>query len=164
MPFLRVNPVINYRVRGLCSAPYPGHKKGCPNFNKKERCPPKSPKIEQVLDLSQPVWAIYNAFDLGAYVIRMKEKHPNWSERQLYNCLYWQPSARKTLKGEIKKFLLSATYADFATQGKLTLAGTPEAMGVDITATMLQAGIKLEWPPKSLAYQIVLIGYPVITL
>jgi hypothetical protein len=31
-------------------------------------------------------------------------------------------------------------------------------MGVNVTATMDNAGIMLEWPPKNVAYQIALAG------
>lgn len=38
----RISPVIDYKVKSLCQTPYPGHKLGCPNFNKKSSCPPNS--------------------------------------------------------------------------------------------------------------------------
>jgi len=152
MPYIKVVPVIDPKVRGMCRLQYPGHKTGCPNFSKNDRCPPKAPLIEDYLDLNRPVFAIYNTFDLAEHVNKMKAKHPNWSERQLYCCLYWQGSARKALREEIKKFLLL--------HPETIIADTPEAMGVNITETMKNVGIILEWPPKSVAYQVVLAGYP----
>jgi hypothetical protein len=34
----------------------------------------------------------------------------------------------------------------------------PEAMGVVVTETMANVGIKLEWPPKTVTYQVALAG------
>lgn len=152
MPWSLVSPVVNYRVRSLCFKPYPNHPKGCPNYKECSRCPPQAPLVRDVLDLERPVWAIYNAFDIGAHIASMKLKHPSWSDRQLRNCLYWQPGARKSLRAEIRAFLKEH-------QGMI-VADTPEAMGVDVSATMASCGIFLEWPPSSLAHQVVLAGSP----
>ena len=34
----------------------------------------------------------------------------------------------------------------------------PEAMGLDVTATMKSIGVVLEWPPRELAVQVALAG------
>ena len=34
----------------------------------------------------------------------------------------------------------------------------PEAMGVNVTETMKNVGIILEWPPETVTYQIVIAG------
>jgi predicted metal-binding protein len=34
----------------------------------------------------------------------------------------------------------------------------PEAMGVNVTKTMSNAGIILEWPPENIAYKIAIAG------
>ena len=147
-----VKVVVDHGVRTLCVRPYPGHKKGCPNFKEKPGCPPKAPMIEDVLDLYQPVFAIWNCFDMAGHVAKMKEKHPGWSDRQLRCCLYWQAGARKKLRETIKAFLRE--------QGRLKVVGCPEACGVNVTETMRSAGIQLEWPPRTVAYQVVLAGHP----
>jgi hypothetical protein len=38
------------------------------------------------------------------------------------------------------------------------VVNNPEAQGVNLTETMKNVGIILEWPPEKLAYQIVLSG------
>lgn len=151
MPSALVNPVVNHTVRGLCVRQYSGHPKGCPNFGKKTRCPPQAPHVGEVFDLSQPVYAIWNVFDFGGHVARMKDKHPQWSDRQAACCLYWQGGARKALRRILLAFLRE--------HPGMTAVQTPEAMGVDITATMGQIGEVLEWPPKTVTYQIALVGY-----
>ena len=149
---LLVEPILNPKVRGLCCLPYEGHPKGCPNFGKAERCPPQAPKFEDVVDLSKPVYAIVNSFDIAAHVERMRARHPDWSERQLLNCLYWQGTARKALRKEIKSFL--AEHPDYEAHE------TPEAMGVNVTATLAAVGVALEWPPRKVAMQVAIAGIP----
>lgn len=147
---LPVIPVIDYSVRGLCVKPYPGHKKGCPNFNKKNGCPPGAAKFDEVYDLSKPVYAIINKFDFASHVSRMKELHPEWSQRQLECCLYWQPKARNQLLQHIKYFLQN--------HPGYKVEPCPEAMGVDVTETLKNSGVILEWPPKIMCCQVALAG------
>lgn len=147
-----VIPVIDMSVRGLCCKPYPGHKKGCPNYGKKKGCPPEAPKYDDVYDISKPVYAIINKFDLCAHISRMKEVHPEWTERQLRCCLYWQPTARKQLLQIIKEF--------YSSNAGYKIESCPEAMGVDVTETLKSAGIILEWPPEKWVCQVALAGTP----
>lgn len=145
-----VNPIVDLSVRYLCLRPYGNNRKGCPNFAKKNGCPPKCPVISDTLDLSKPVYAIYNRFDIASHVENMKQKHPDWSERQLYCVLYWQPKARKQLREKIKEFLKQHRDSK--------VISCPEAQCVNLTDTMKAVGIELEWPPRKYAYQIVLAG------
>ncbi len=106
--------------------------------------------FDKTFDLSKPVYIIYNKFDLRKHVDSLKLKYPNWSEHKLYCCLYWQPKARKQLLNEIIKFRKQFT--------NYSIEKTPEAKGIDLTATMKSIGISLEWPPKNITYQIALAG------
>lgn len=153
--YRQIEPVIDYSVRGLCSRPYEGHKKGCPNFGDptKLRCPPQAPKIEDVIDLEKPIFAIYNRFDFAAHVARMYETKPGRTKRQAECCLYWQGTARKQLKGEIALFKQKHP-ADW------WISTTPEACGINVTATMKSIRVELEWPPVNFTYQVALAGTP----
>ena len=146
----QVNPVIDHSTRLLCLRPYYNHPKGCPNYNKKEGCPPRVLLFDECFDLSYPVYAIVNLFDFKNHVERMSQKHPNWSEHQLKCVRYWQGTARKQLKELINKFL--------AEQKGYKANTCPEAMGVNITATLKSAGVELEWPPVNIACQVALAG------
>ena len=152
---LQVNPVIDYTVRSLCIKPYYNHPKGCPNFGKKKGCPPDAKLYDKVYDLSEPVFAVCNVFDLKGHIERMRKKHPEWSDRQLRCCLYWQRRARDELLNAIKEF-----YRKYGLMYKVETC--PEAMGVDLIATMKNVGIELVFPPKEVAYQIALAGVRVI--
>jgi len=153
MPFALVQPVVQLSVRSLCQKSYPGHPRGCPNWNKKEGCPPEAKPLGEIMDLTRPVYLVWNRFDLGAHIDRMRIKHPKWSERQLYCCLYWQRVARYQLEEEIVR---SGSRGQCS--GNLILR-CPEAHGVNVTATMEAAGQRdMEWPPIRVAYQVALIG------
>ena len=117
-----------------CRYPYPGHPRGCPNFNR-EGCPPKAPFITDVMDLNRPVYIAFSEFNLQAHVFKMRRKHPNWSERQLKNVLYWQGTSRKQMRQRAK-------VAQFCTGGNVVLT-CPEAHGVNIYATCACSGLKL---------------------
>lgn len=145
-----VFPPWRPEVRNLCIRPYYNHRKGCPNYGKKNTCPPKAPFWSEVYHLGATVFVIWNCFDFAGHIQRMKQKHPNWSQRQLECCLYWQPKARKALREIINKF--REKYP------KYVITESPEAMGINVTATMRQIGIELEWPPKTKTYQIALAG------
>jgi predicted metal-binding protein len=139
-------------LRGLCRQAYPGHPKGCPNFSRREGCPPAAALLGELIDLQQEVLAAYVAVDLAGHVAAMQTRHPHWSDAQLYCCLYWQGSAKAALKRLVEHHLschegLKAVYC-------------PEGSGVNVTTTLAQAGIHLEWPPRSVAYKVALLGRP----
>lgn len=140
MPYRMVRLAIDHSVRKLCVTPYglslgcnrPDHPNGCPNFNKRQDCPPKAPLIGDLLDLSKPVFAVWNVFDLAGHRRKMLGKHSDWSERQLVNCLYWQGSARKALRHEVQDCL---GWISQSREGYIPVM-TPEACGVNVTAMM----------------------------
>lgn len=136
----------------LCQRRYHGHPRGCPNYQKRATCPPKAGVWSSAYLCSRRWFAIWNAFDFGAHVERMRVAHPAWSERQLANCLYWQGGARKKLREEVARFLRDIAGLRPAVEY------VPEAHGVDVTATMLTANVRLEWPPQTVAYQVALVG------
>lgn len=152
---VQVFPVLDSRVRGLCVKPYDGHKKGCPNFNDPKhshRCPPGAPLFDTYFDLNQPVYVVLNEFDLAQHVTRMKLRNPTWTDRQLRCVLYWQQTARKQLSEKLEAALAillgyEATWC-------------PEGMGVNVTATLENAGILLEWPPIRIARQVAFLAKP----
>lgn len=152
MPHAIVNPVIDESVRGLCAKPYPRHPKGCPNFGKRATCPPAVPLYQDMYDLERPVIAVWNVFDLEAHVERMQSKHPDWSQAQLECCLYWQGTARKVLRKKI--------HQAHGTKYEMRVETCPEAMGVNVTATMASIGVELEWPLVTRAVQVALLGCP----
>lgn len=145
--------VINYDVRKLCYRPYPNHPKGCPNYGKRPMCPPQCPKIDDVLDMSRFIYVVWVSFDFAAHREKMKAKHPEWSQRQIDCCLYWQGGVRKKLRAEIARAL-----SCFEDKTKYAAYDCPEALGVNVTATMKNLDIELEWPPETIVYKVAIIG------
>lgn len=154
MPFARVVPVVDPSVRALCVKSYPLHPRGCPNFGKKAGCPPATPLLDEFFDLDGPCYVIWNVFDFGAHVAKMRAAHPAWSERQLSCCLYWQGTARKALDVEIDRFR-RAVLLPGVPETMFQIDRCPEAKGLDVTATMVRfTGLALEWPPRTKAVQV----------
>lgn len=153
MPWSRVVPALLECPPGdLCQRPYPNHKKGCPNYNQRGICPPGASRWTPGLIAERDFVAIWNAFDFGGHVARMQEKHPDWSQRQLECCLYWQGTARRQLREEANLFLFRSNLL----LKDVPVEYIPEAHGVNVTETMRRIGIELEWPPKTTTYQIAL--------
>lgn len=150
-----IKPILQSSVRKLCTKPYHGHPKGCPNFGKRDICPPQAPFLDDFFDLNKKVLAVVVHFNLELHVSKLRAKHPKWSQRQLECCLYWQGTARKKLKKEIEYNLTRSALFDGY---ELGVTDCPEAMGVDVTATMKAKGIILEWPPKKIVRKIAFIG------
>jgi len=119
--------ILNPKVGEWCRLPYPRHPKGCPNYGKNDRCPPKAQHITDCFDLEEPLYFVHSEFDLKGHAARMKEKHPGWSDRQCRCVLYWQPKSRKQMNDRV----------DFARLKLQTTCQTncPEGMGVNVFAT-----------------------------
>jgi len=152
--FLQVEPVIDNKMRKICSRAYPNHPKGCPNFGKKPGCPPTLPRIDKLISMGNPMqkYVIFNRFHFKGHCDYMRARHPEWSQRQVECCLYWQGKARKMLREKISAFLWKHPHYDIVT--------CPEGAGVNLTETMKKVGIILEWPPVHYTYQIVIAGIP----
>ncbi len=138
---------VSPKARALCARPYPNHPRGCPKLGTCPTCSPRCRLITDVLDLSQPTFVIYTEIPLGKHVAKLKAKHPDWTQRQLECCLYWQTKARQNLLQAIKD--LVKLYPS------LFIAASPEAMGINVTETMRRAGVQLEWPPAARTYHVV---------
>lgn len=145
--------VVDYSIRELCPKSYPNHKLGCPNFGKRPTCPPRSPFLEDAYDLSKSFWVVWIEFNIGVHISRMARKHPEWSQRQKECCLYWQGTANRLLKDAVVdiEYYLNGT-------GNWKTTFCPEAMGVNVTATMKNIGVELEWPPQNIVRKVALIG------
>lgn len=152
-----IKPVLYKAARNLCQRPYLGHPNGCPNFSKHPSCPPRAPMLEEIFDLSKPVWAVYVEYDLESQRNRMWMKHPKWSKRQAECCLYWQKRVLSFLKSRVANFCTSGFL--YGTSNELTALYRPEACGVDVTKTMANAGVEIPWPPETNVYKIAFVGH-----
>lgn len=131
-----------------CILPYPGHPKGCPNYNKKDYCPPKTPLINKII--TPPYKLVAVKFNLKRHVKKMKEKHPEWTDRQARCVLYWQKKAEKNLRKESEKA------AEKIEESKIIYK--PEAYGVNLFATCRKIRLNLEKNPRNTVWKISIIG------
>jgi len=126
-----------------CQAPYPNHKKGCPNFPK---CIEERPRFKAYQGYTW--YAVTEEFDLAAHAEKMKAKHPHWTNRQCRNLLYWQGGVRKRLRIKAEGFCYSSTDV---------LLDIPEANGVNVFATMAKHGVFLKANPDYVT-KVMLVG------
>jgi predicted metal-binding protein len=149
-PVYRVEELVHARkVQDWCRLPYPGHPKGCPNYNKVKKCPPQCPYVTDIFDIKKPMYLIHSEFDLQAHVERLRLVHPNWYERQLRCVLYWQPKSRNQLYGRVRKFWRHNWGHNLKEQQFEVVHFMPESLGVNVYVTAAKAGLKLE-PIKKL--------------
>ena len=141
---------VNLNVRNWCKFPYPGHPNGCPNFGKSKTCPPKVGIVTEIFDLGKPHWFAVMEFDIAYHADRMKNLHPQWSEKQCRCCLYWQNTVRKNLRIMCDDFIGSKNFYAY------TLI--PEAMGVNVFRTAHRVGVMLRRVIVHKLYKIALIG------
>ena len=145
-----VNNIIYIKdINRLCQLPYPGHKKGCPNYNKKESCPPNNQRFDEMYNVDKTIWMVALQFDLKAHMDKLRLVHPNWSDRQLRCVLYWQSKLRKMLRSEVNKFLED--------KPDLSVDYSPERREINVCKMMEAYGIPLEWN-GSKVWQVAFIG------
>jgi hypothetical protein len=118
--------VFDERIKDWCKFAYPGHKKGCPNYlsPNKPKCPHNTPMVYRFFDLHRGLYFVVERFSLLNHVKKMKAKHPQWTERQLRNVLYWQNRPKSALKEQAKNAM--------------------ELLGADVYTTMRRHGLILE--------------------
>lgn len=142
-----------------CKLPYPNHPKGCPNYNKNPLCPPNSKYMKYILEQYNYFYLIYTDFDLKSHREKMLLKHPNWTNRQANNLLYWQGSVKKILKDIIKKIYRlnpnSKKYLLFCGSGlkdkifNQNNIYSMEAVGIDVFKTLKNNDINFEYKPRN---------------
>jgi hypothetical protein len=108
---------------------------------------------DAVFDLNANNFALGVSVDIKEHIETLKERHPSWSEYQLWNPLYWQGSIRKLLKKHINVF------TNKNPQYRATLR--PEAMGVDVVKTLENADKQLEWYPSTIVTKVAFLGIPI---
>jgi len=101
---IKVVPVIQKKMQGLCRHKYPDHPRGCPNWGRSSECPPGKPLFNELVDITKGVIAIYTVFDLTAQEIKMKAKHPHWTRKQCRNSMWWKKAEMKKLLKLVEAF------------------------------------------------------------
>ena len=153
----------------LCSLPYPGHPKGCPNIiknidhkipltKKNKNCPPFASRIEDKYDLQKPYFLAYVKFNIKLQKQRMKSAHADWTDKQCKCLLYWQGTVKKALKEYCDYYMKEGLKTYYLILDPTDYELIPEAMGLQVFETMECHGIKLEKHPENYVYKIAFIG------
>lgn len=125
------------KVKTWCGLSYPGHPKGCPNYlTDKEDCPNNSPYISDILDLTKPMFLVFSEFNLKQHILNMKRKHPDWTDKQCKNVLYWQRISKKQMIDRAMRACKLTNSNKIITKG--------ESYGVNLYITCKKAGLHLE--------------------
>lgn len=142
-----------------CKLPYHGHPNGCPNANgtctKGISFAKLMPKLGEQINTMRTHWityqwyAVVEEFDLKNHAAKMKEKHPDWTDRQCRNLLYWQNGVRSRLekKAKIYRKQLATEPSGFCHDWACHLIEIPEAHGVNVFETMAKVGVILQRNP-----------------
>lgn len=155
-----VRPVVDSSMRGLCTRPYHAHPRGCPNYGRRDTCPPAAPFFFDTFDAKRDIWALWTEFDIGRHREKQRRRHATWSERALVNPRHWQGTVRAFLRRAADEWLTQHACHHPRTRDIKGFEYTtcPEAMGVNLTATMRNVGVHLEWPPRNTTRLIYLAG------
>lgn len=143
---------IDMRAREWCRLPYPNHPRGCPNYDTgRLSCPPDAPLVMDKFDLSKPHWFVVVEFNMKAHVEKLRAAHPDWTDRQLRCCLYWQGGVRKLLRQLSEDFVSRNPGTEYTT--------CPEAMGVHVLKTLREFGVPVRKKITDTVYKVSLAGY-----
>ena len=120
----------------LCRQAYYKHPKGCPNYNRRENCPPNTLHIFQQYDpLSIHILCV--KFPFLEYISQKELLHPDWTVRALTNQRHWQGH----LKGEVRRY-----WEEIKGEYPLhKLIENPEGQGVNVQKTLKRYDINLKW-------------------
>lgn len=85
----------------------------------------------------------------------MKKLHPNWTDKQCGNVLYWQNQLKCKIQKHVKKF-----HCDFILSCGSGFGGpSMEAAGINVIKTVRLKGIPIKRHPDDMVYLVCLIGY-----
>jgi len=153
--FIKGSTQVACKPKGFnrwCSLPYPSHKNGCPNFGKRDDCPPFAAYF---LDVYKPeIYIAFMRFDFGQYLEQKRKIHPDWTSKALRNPWHFQGHLDSKLRAFVNSELIKPDFENFQA------VYSPEAMGVNIHLTSRMAGVELEWPPRINMYRITLLAQP----
>lgn len=149
-PILISDLRVNLKAREWCKLPYPDHPKGCPNYGMRPSCPPQALLISNYFDITRPLYLIAVEFDLAGHIKKMQSLHPDWSQRQLRCCLYWQGGVNSELKQKCRQF-------EWEHPTMITTT-CPEAMGVNVIETAYRCGLPIETKPTDRVFKIAIGG------
>ncbi|MFX1345577.1 MAG: DUF2284 domain-containing protein [Promethearchaeota archaeon] len=185
MPFLEIKLgeiIFDPKVQTYCINP----NFRCPNYGHSWACPPEAPYLKEFLSKFKEFFLIYYELNLNTYLKEEKDKKEDLSEESIKNKLYTAGFLRNKLEKEIymfleenqgkykEKFILWDGYCRVCSnkedKGCTYDSGKPcrypnkkrysmEAVGIDVTTTVTNLKLNIEWPPTNYVYRFGLICF-----
>lgn len=140
------------KISEWCQLPYPRHPKGCPNYNKSDKCPPKAKPLGEIFDLNKDCYLIIYKFNLKKHIDYMRDRNPKLTNNQAKCVLYFQNRVRKEMKWAFRILLQS--------DRELIYNDIPEAHGVNVIKTLRRMNVNIEIKPKKYIHKVAIVGYP----
>jgi len=134
-----------------CRLSYSGHPNGCPQWGKRDICPPRAPMLYDFMD---PTMLVVMEFDLEDFVNRYRER-TEYTKRQTFKWLssgiWWQGRARKLLREVCQKIVND-------NPDNMVYTIMPEANGVNCFAMCRKFGIPIVPRPTKRVFEVALVG------
>ena len=171
--------IFDPKVQTYCNNP----RFKCPNYGHNWACPPEAPYLDNILTKYTYFFLVYEKFDLKAYISEKKSRFPNRSEEKIKNAFYREQFMRDWIEQDIKKFVenLERKYEEIfilwdghcrvcekvqkncsydegiACRYPTDIRYSMEAVGINVTETVKNLNLDIEWPPKNYAYRFSLV-------
>lgn len=185
MPFLKVelkDIIFDPKVQTYCVSP--SYK--CPSYGHSWACPPEAPYLEAEVAKFKEFYLIYYQLNLSDYIKKEKAKYPEKSEATIKNMVYTNNLLHDKLENEIidfldkykkpyeEKLILWDGYCRICSnkldKGCTYDTGKPcrypdkrkysmEAVGIEVTTTVANLNLNIQWPPKDFLYRFGLICF-----
>ncbi|MFW9819415.1 MAG: DUF2284 domain-containing protein [Candidatus Thorarchaeota archaeon] len=158
----------------------------CPSYGHSWACPPEAPYLEQEVSKYIKFYLIFVKFNLNTYIEKEKLNHPKKNETNIRNAFFMKNILRDNLEEEILLFLEEFQYLykeklvlwdgfcrvcfNAEDKGCTYDAGDPcrypdkkrfsmEAIGIDVTQTVRNLNLNIEWPPIEYLYRFGLVCF-----
>lgn len=175
----RAKIIFDPKVQTYCNNP----KFKCPNYGHSWACPPEAPYLEKILREYTKFFLIYEKYDINDYIREKKKEFPKRTEKKLRYAFYRENFMRDWIEEDISAFIREnskKTEAIFVlwdghcrvcekkNQNCTHDSGlncrypndirySMEAVGINVTETVKNLNLNIEWPPKNHAYRFGLI-------
>ncbi len=183
LPFLEIklgDIFFDPKVQIFCVNP---HFK-CPIYGHSWTCPPEAPYLEETISKYKRFYLIYVKINLKEYVQKKKVENPKRSEKSIKNEFFMKNLLRDKLEREIFEFIkifqslneeklilwdgFCRICSNKEDKGCTYDSGDPcrypdkkrysmEAIGIDVTKTVINLNFNLEWPPTNTVYRFGLV-------
>ena len=145
----------NWLHHKWCKLPYNEKVNGCRNFNICKDMVTFNKFSKEPYILNAMKW------NYKKYIRDMKKLHPSWSYRQLGNIWYYQIHCRRLLGEKSNRIKYNLMWSRKWMDGlSLQVMTSPEVNGVNVLATLLRLGYKIERIPKNYVWFVHILFTP----